>query len=36
VPDATHQFSTPGNYTLTLTVADGYGQTSTTTGRLTV
>jgi PKD domain-containing protein len=36
VRDPTHQFSAPGNYTVTLAVTDGYGQTSITTGQVTV
>lgn len=35
-PDPSHQFSAPGSYTVTLTVRDGYGQTSTTTAQVTV
>jgi PKD domain len=35
-PGPMHQFSAPGTYTVTLTVRDGYGQTSTTTAQVTV
>jgi PKD domain len=35
-PNPSHQFSAPGTYTITLTVRDGYGRTSTRTAQLTV
>jgi PKD repeat protein len=35
-PDPTHQYSTPGTYTVTLSVRDGYGQTATSSAQITV